>query len=201
MASMPVAAVTCAGRPSVSSGSRIAQSGSNRGADDALLFGCGRRDDRNRRHLRTGPGRRRHQQQRKTFALGKADAVDIVEAVRGLGEIGHKLRGIERAAASDRGDQFDPLVAAKRDRPLDDMRRRIRLHVVEYREFATARDQARLGIFRQPCVTYALVGDQQDTLCAVSRDQFGQFLRGARLEENVGRRLEGESFHLTSLLI
>ena len=31
IASMPVAAVTCAGRPSVNSGSRIAQSGSKRG--------------------------------------------------------------------------------------------------------------------------------------------------------------------------
>ena len=31
MASMPVAAVTCAGRPKVSSGSRIAQSGIRRG--------------------------------------------------------------------------------------------------------------------------------------------------------------------------
>ena len=159
------------------------------------------RDDRNRRHLRAGPGRRRRQQQRKAFALGKADAVDIVEAIRRFGEIGHQLRGIERAAAADRGDQFDPLVEAKCDRPLDDMRRRIRLHVFEYREFAAAGDKARLGIFRQACVAYTLVSDQQDTFGAVSRNQFRQLFRRACLEQDVGRRLEGERFHLTSLLI
>ena len=198
---MPVAAVTWAGKPSVNSGSRIAQSGSNLRRDDALLFGRRRRDDRNRRHLRAGSGRRRRQQQRKAFALGEADAVDVVEAVRRLGEIGHQLRGIERTAAADRGDQFDFLVAAKCDRPLDDMRRRIRLHIFEYREFAAARDEARLGIFRQPRVAYTLVGDQQDTLCPVSRNQFSQLFRRACLEQDVGRRLEGKSLHLTSLLI
>ena len=81
------------------------------------------------------------------------------------------------------------------------MRRRIRLHVIEYREFAATSDEARLGIFRQPRVAYTLVGDQQDTLCPVSRNQLGQLFRRACLEQNVGRRLEGESFHLTSLLI
>src|SRR5215208_2562602 len=110
MASMPVAAVTWAGKPSVSSGSRIAQSGSNLGETTPF------------------------------FSV-------VVEVVRRLGEIGHELGGIERAAAADRGDQFDFLVTAKRYRPLDDMRWRIRLHIFEYREFAAAGDQARLGIF------------------------------------------------------
>ena len=81
------------------------------------------------------------------------------------------------------------------------MRRRIRLHVFEYREFAAAGDEARLGIFRQPRVAYTLVGDQQDTLGPVSRNQLSQLFRRACLEQNVGRRLEGKSFHLTSLLI
>ena len=81
------------------------------------------------------------------------------------------------------------------------MRRRIGLHVVEYREFAAISDEACLGIFRQPRVAYTLVGDQQDTFCAVSRNQLGQLFRRACLEQNVGRRLEGERFHLTSLLI
>jgi hypothetical protein len=150
--------------------------------NDTLLLGrrCG--DDCDRRHLRAGAGRGRRQQQRKPLALGKADAVDIVEAVRRLGEIGHKLRGVERAAASDRGDQFDLLVAAERDRSLDDMRRRIRLHVLKYREFTAARNKARLGIFCQPRVANALVGDQKDALCAISRNQLSQFLRCAHLE-------------------
>ena len=141
---------------------RMAQSEQPR-RDNTLLFGRGRRDDRDRRHLRAGAGRRRRQQQRKAFALGKTDTVDIVEAVGGFGEIGHKLRGIERTAASDRGDQFDFLVTAKCDRPLDDMRRRICLDVVEYRELAAISDKARLGIFREPGVAHTLVGDQQDT--------------------------------------
>ena len=81
------------------------------------------------------------------------------------------------------------------------MRRRIGLNVIEYRELAAAGDQARLGIFREPGVAYTLVGDQQDTLCPVSGDQFGQLLRRTCLEQNVGRRLERERFHLTSLLI
>ena len=81
------------------------------------------------------------------------------------------------------------------------MRRRIRLDVIEYREFAAASDEARLGIFRQACVAHTLVGDQQDTLGAISRDQLGQLFRRTCLEQDVGRRLEGESFHLTSLLI
>ena len=81
------------------------------------------------------------------------------------------------------------------------MRWRIRLHIFEYREFAAAGDEARLGILRQPRVAYTLVGDQQDTLGPVSRDQLSQLFRRACLEQDVGRRLEGESFHLTSLLI
>ena len=198
---MPVAAVTCGGQAERQLRIEDRPVRQQSGRDDALLFGGGRRDDRNRRHLRAGSGRRRRQQQRKAFALGKTDTVDIVEAVRGFGEIGHQLRGIERTAASDRGDQFDLLVTAKCDRPLDDMRRRIRLNVVEYRELAAASDQARLGIFREPGVAYPLVGDQQDTLCPVSRNQLGQLLRRACLEQNVGRRLERERFHLTSLLI
>ena len=198
---MPVAAVTCGGQAERQLRIEDRPVRQQSGRDDALLFGRRRRDDRNRRHLRAGSGRRRRQQQRKAFALGKADTVDIVEAVGGFGEIGHQLRGIERTAAPDRGDQFDFLVTAKRDRPLDDMRRRIRLNVVEYRELAAAGDQARLGIFREPGVAYTLVGDQQDTFCPVSRDQFGQLLRCTRLEQNVRRRLEGERFHLTSLLI
>ena len=185
MASMPVAAVTWAGRPSVNSGSRIAQSGSSRGETTPFFLGCRRRDDRDRRHLRAGSGGRRRQQQRKAFTLGKADAVDIVEAIRGFGEIGHELRGIERTATPDRGDQFDFLVAAKRDRPLDDMRRRIRLHVVKHGEFAATRDQARLGICGQARVPYALVGDQKDALGPVSRNQLRQLLRCAGLKQNV----------------
>ena len=156
---MPVAAVTWAGKPSVNSGSRISPVRQQPGRDDALLFGRRRRDDRNRRHLRASSGRRRRQQQWKAFALGKADTVDIVKAVGGFGQIGHQLRRIERTAAPDRGDQFDFPVTAKRDRTLDDMRRRIRLNIVEHRELAAARDQARLGIFREPGVAYTLVGD------------------------------------------
>ena len=81
------------------------------------------------------------------------------------------------------------------------MRRRIGLHVFEYREFAATSDEARFGIFRQPRVAYTLVGDQQDTFGAVSRNQLGQLFRRTCLEQDVGRRLEGKSFHLTSLLI
>ena len=198
---MPVAAVTWAGKPECQLRIEDRPVRQQPGRDDALLFGRRRRDDRNRRHLRAGSGRRRRQQQRKAFALGKTDTVDIVEAVGGFGQIGHQLRGIERTAASDRGDQFDFLVTAKRDRPLDHMRRRIRLNVIEYRELAAARDQTRLGIFREPGVAYTLVGDQQDTFCPVSRNQLSQLLRCACLEQNVRRRLEGERFHLTSLLI
>ena len=55
--------------------------------------------------------------------------------------------------------------------------------------------------FIEACIAYALVGYQQNTFCRVSRDQLCQLFRCACLEQDVGRRLEGKSFHLTSLLI
>ena len=101
MASMPVAAVTWAGKPSVNSGSRIAQSGSNRGETTPFFSVVGVVTIAIGVTSEPVPAVVGNEQQRKTFALGEPNTVDIVEAVRGFGEIGHKLRGIECATTSD----------------------------------------------------------------------------------------------------
>ena len=89
MASMPVAAVTWAGRPSVSSGSRIAQSGSSRGETTPFFSVVGVVTIAIGVTSETGSGGGRHQQQRKTLAFGKTDTVDIFEAIGGFSQIGH----------------------------------------------------------------------------------------------------------------
>ena len=78
MASMPVAAVTCGGRPSVSSGSRIAQSGSSRGETTpffsvvgVVTMAIGVTSEPVPAVVGTSSSGRR--------SLGQADAVDVVE--------------------------------------------------------------------------------------------------------------------------
>src|SRR4029079_4219429 len=103
MASMPVAAVTGGGRPSVSSGSRMAQSGRSR-AETTPFFSvvgvvtmamgvpsepvpagggapCGA--------VAGGGGR---EQKGRALSLGQPDAIDVVEPVLGAGQVGHELR-------------------------------------------------------------------------------------------------------------
>jgi hypothetical protein len=93
----------------------------------------------------------------------------------GFGEIRHQLGGIQRAAAADRGDQPDFLLATERDGALDHMRWRIGLDILEHGEPAAGIDQALFGIGGQAGISHAFIGDQQHPRDVIARHQFRQF--------------------------
>ena len=112
IASMPVAAVTAAGRPDGQLGVEDRPVGQELRRDDALLLGGAGGDDRDRRHLRAGAGGGRRKHQRQALALDQADAVDVADRLARAGQHRDQLRRVERAAAADRDDAVDALRAA-----------------------------------------------------------------------------------------
>ncbi len=67
----------------------------------ALFFRGWRRDDGDRGHLRTRTSRRRYQNQRKTLALGEADAINVIEMIGQFREIRDEFCRIQRAATTN----------------------------------------------------------------------------------------------------
>src|SRR4029077_14561294 len=86
-----------------------------------LLFGCRRRDDRDRCYLRSRARSRRCQQQRKTLSLGKSHAADVIATIRCFCEISDELRRIERTSTADGSNKFYSVLSAKFDCLLNDV--------------------------------------------------------------------------------
>ena len=107
MASIPVAAVSARGLPSVSDGVEHRHVGDQRRGIDAALFGAFDGDDRDGSRFRAGAGGCRHQRQRQAPAPRKSDAPDAVELVARTEQISGELGHIHRAAAAEPDDRMD----------------------------------------------------------------------------------------------
>src|SRR3954462_15650776 len=103
MASMPVAAVTGGGRPSVRSGSRMAQSGRSLGETTpffsvvgvvTMAMGVTSEPVGRGGSPGGGWGRGGREQQRQARPFGQPHAIDVVEPIIGAGQVGHELRGV-----------------------------------------------------------------------------------------------------------
>ncbi len=187
-ASIPVAAVTCGGSPSIRFGSSAIAAGTSLLSTIAnLRFAAGSETTDSDGHLRAGPCRGRNREERRHRRSDLEVAVEVLRSAAGCAACDHCFRGVDRRTAADRQDRGRARRSESLDARHDDVDGGIRLDIREHRHLEAGLPQRGQYRIDDPQLDEHGVRHDEDRSSATVGDHSGELDGRARPREHERR--------------